>query len=861
MSGLGLLGALPWPALADASEVTRWKWISAPAAWVTFLVVLGALAFTLLVYFREYSPAGRAKRVFLALVRTAALVSVFVLLAELVETTTRQEVRPSWVVVMIDESVSMTLKDRFADRASVDGLSRATGVPSDSVEEHTRLDLVKRALAKDGGEVVRGLVEKNKVKVYTFASRPLPVAEIGSTAGESARPPAGDAGAGEPGGAMGDLPAAIEKIQQIDATGPETAIGDSLNKVVNETRGQHVAGIVLITDGRSNSGVLSPLKVARRLRSRGIPVFTVGVGNPAEPKDIALADLQAAEVVIDGDILPVRCSVKAQGFEGPDGKVELEVVVKLNDKVVKAETVVVQGGGARQEIAVHFKPEEPGEYTLTIETPPRPGELIEDNNRLAQRLRVIDKKIKVLYVDSLPRYEFRYLRWGLIRDKNMEAHTYLISADPEFVQDASPGLSPLGQVPSTREELFQYHVIILGDVDPHDPQMGDERLKIIREFVEDHGGGLLVIAGQHHMPRSYAGTPIESLLPIAIETGEDELSAGSAPIVQDFRPKLTLDGRKHPIMKLENDPEASIALWERRGPYGQGLPGFFWFYRPKERKKTAEILAVHPEAQTTKQEPIPIFAIQVAGAGTTFFSGTDDVWRWRAGVADRYTYRFWGQAIRYLSTGRLLKSKRFSITTDKSVYDLGEKVTIAAEVKDRSMKPATEETQTVFLEGPDGAVERIELTRAPQTPGRYEGSKIAGKVGTYKVWISSGEADREPGTGPRPGAAAPAPPGPAGAGGPDEETPTRVFQVQVPILEKSDPKMDEDLLRQIAKETRGQHFRLAEIAEVPKSVFPIREVSEVRVSERELWDRWWVLCAIVGLLCVEWVLRKWWKML
>jgi hypothetical protein len=382
---------------------------------------------------------------------------------------------------------------------------------------------------------------------------------------------------------------------------------------------------------------------------------------------------------------------------------------------------------------------------------------------------------------------------------------------------------------------------VLGDVDPRDPRLGEERLKLMREFVEDFGGGLLVIAGQHFMPRAYAGTPIEPLLPVAIDTAEDELGDGGRPIVEDFRPKLTLDGRRHPIMQLENDPERNLELWEARGQFATGLPGFFWFYRPKERRRTAEVLAVHPEAQTTKQEPVPIFAIQAAGAGTTFFSGTDDVWRWRAGVGDRYTYRMWGQAIRYLSTGRLLKSKRFAISTDKAVYDLGEKVVVTAEVNDRNMKPATDETQTVFVEGPDGTVEKMELGRPPDTQGRYEGARTAAKVGTYRAWIASGPNPEKP--------------------EPGEELATRVFQVQVPVLEKADPKMDEELLKKMAAATGGQHFRLGDAAKLPSAVGTIREVTEVRVSERDLWDRWWVVCALVALLTLEWLLRKRWKML
>ncbi|HVY61081.1 MAG TPA: VWA domain-containing protein [Planctomycetota bacterium] len=830
---------LPALLAQQTTDTTTFKWLAAPPAWVTFLVVLATAAFVAFVYAREASPAGRAKRGFLAVLRALAILGVFAVLADLVAQTNRQEVRPSWVVVMIDDSVSMTLKDRFADRAAVDSLAAATGVPASGVEDLTRLDLVKKAMSRDDWAIVRGLAEKNKLKVYSFSSKPMPVAEVSSAdAAEKTGPSAGaSTGASTATGAEGGLRGAMAKVGAMDATGPETAIGDSLNKVINETRGQHVAGIVLITDGRSNSGALPPLKVARRLKSRGIPLYTIGVGNPDEPKDIALSDLQCPEVVISTDQLPIKASVKSQGFEG-----DTELIVRLDDEVVKSETISLQGKGARQDISVRIKPDKPGEYTLSLEIPPKPGELIQDNNRLSQRIRVIDKRIKVLYVDWRARYEFRFLRWGLIRDKNMEAHTYLIDADPEFVQDATPGLTPLNDVPKTREELFQYHVIVLGDIDPHDPHMGDERMKLIREFVEDYGGGLLVISGQHFMPRAYAGTPLEGLLPVVIDPGDEDLGSSQRPITEEFHPKLTLDGRRNPTMQLENDPQANIDLWDGRGQYAQGLPGFFWYYTPKEKKRTAEVLAVHPERQTSKQEPVPIFAIQTVGAGTCFYSATDDVWRWRAGVGDRYTYRLWGQAIRYLSTGRLLKSKRFSITTDKPVYDLGEKVVIAAEVNDRSMKPATDETQSVFLQGPDGgAPERIELARPPQLQGRYEGSRLATKVGTYKLWIASGPNPEHPDAG--------------------EELATRVFQVQVPVLEKSDPKMDEELLKKMAQSTGGQHFRLGEIDRLPKAVGTIREVSEVRVSEREMWDRWWVLCGLVGVLAMEWLLRKAWKML
>jgi hypothetical protein len=817
--------------LAATDETVGFRWLSAPPAWATFLIVLGVFGFAIVAYLLEHTPAGRGRRALFAALRAAAILGVALVLFEPVETRTREEVRDSFAIVMIDESLSMSFADRFSTREPAERLARAVDLEPSQVEDRPRIELVRRALAHSENAALRGLAAKNRVKVYTFSSRPRPIAEIereGTAKAGSAPGASTGAGAGAVAG-----PGAF--LDRIEASGAETAIGDSLNRVMNEMRGQHVAGIVLITDGRHNAGAEPPLRVARRLKQRGIPLFTVGVGNPEEPKDIAVTDLQAPDVVIVGDVMPVKLTVKSQGFEGEEARAD--VIARLDDEIVRSEPIALQGKGRPQEVGIRVKAERAGEYALSVEIPPRPGEQFANNNKTPpKRIRVIDKRIKVLYVESLPRWEFRYLRWGLVRDKNMEAQTYQISADPEFVQDSSPGVPPLTGIPSTREELFQYHVIAIGDVDPQD--LGEERMKLIREFVED-GGGLLLIAGRQFMPRAYAGTPLEPLIPVKVESTDDFFGAGR-PIRESFRPKLTADGRRHPIMQLENDPEENAALWEGRGDYAPGLPGFYWHYRARERKKSAEVLATHPDALTSKQEPSPVFALQPAGAGTVFFSATDEVWRWRAGVGDRYAYRFWGQVMRYLSTGRLLRSKRFSITTDKSIYDLGEKVRIMADVADRNMKPLEEETQAAYIQGPDGQVEKIELARPPGTLGRYEATRAASKVGSWKVWIAGGPNPERP--------------------EPGEELDIRNFEVQVPVLEMADPKMDEELLRKLAAATGGKYFALDEIADLPEAVGTIREVSEVRIAERELWDRWWVIVAVVALLTTEWVLRKRWKM-
>jgi Ca-activated chloride channel homolog len=68
---------------------------------------------------------------------------------------------------------------------------------------------------------------------------------------------------------------------EIGAAGKSTAIGDALGISVKRLADiESVSNlIILLTDGRSNSGSLSPEAAAQAAKSRGIKVYTIGVGS------------------------------------------------------------------------------------------------------------------------------------------------------------------------------------------------------------------------------------------------------------------------------------------------------------------------------------------------------------------------------------------------------------------------------------------------------------------------------------------------------------------------------------------------------------------------------------------------------
>lgn len=65
---------------------------------------------------------------------------------------------------------------------------------------------------------------------------------------------------------------------------------------------------------------------------------------------------------------------------------------------------------------VIWKPKENGDYTLALDIPKHAEELIADNNRLSTPIAIREEKLRVLVVESIPRWEYRYLRNALSRD-------------------------------------------------------------------------------------------------------------------------------------------------------------------------------------------------------------------------------------------------------------------------------------------------------------------------------------------------------------------------------------------------------------------------------------------------------------
>ncbi len=821
------------------------RWLRLPPAWVVVLVILPlVVAFVVFFYRRENPAVGTGPRGSdsagwrwgLGILRVLVLLAVLAMLAQPVQRRTTYETRDSSLLVLLDDSLSMEIVDRYSRREIPEKLAELFGTTTEFIESTSRYDLIRRLLDDENLGFLKKLREKGKVIVSTFAKS---VEEKGRLRRSRDDDGDGDEGRGARAAPDGSADALLPPYDEVrnDSRVQETRIAEGLRDAVSSVIGsgfgadeEIVSGVVLVSDGQENSGSASAGEVARRLRGKGTHVYTVGIGNPDEPKDLRIVNVDVNEIVLVDDHVPFVVSVVAEGFDGE--RVPISIFLKIESQTVKEKSISLDGDGTRQTVQLDYRPRKPGEFTATVEIDKLGGEVFYDNNSMSKTIRVLDEKIKVLYAENLPRYEYRYLKNSLIRDSTMESHVWLFSADPEFVQESSHSVPSLRSFPRKRAELFRYHVIILGDVDPDD--LGEDVMGILKDFVFE-GGGLVFISGRNANPSRYLHTDLFAALPVRVTEAERFGVVSQRPVTDSFKVELTPEGKELPVMRLSNDRDQNVFLWEHEGErLFEGLPSFYSFVRAEKEKPGAVVLARHPrEVDPIQRQRRVIFAYMNYGKGRSFFSAVDNTWRWRAGVGNKYFGRFWGQVVRFTATGRLFgKTPRRSVTTDKSVYNIGETVKIDARVFDVNMKPSTEKSVTLYYQsqGREGeSPEKVDLVlNEIKGQGAYEGAMTAFQRGRHDIWLGS-ETER---------------------------LAFRFFTVEIPVLESRDPKLNRTSLEKIALASGGQYHDFYDVMRAVDKVQGVTRAPEGLVENDDLWDEWWVVLLFTALISVEWILRK-----
>ena len=828
-----------------------WDWIL-PLA-VLFLLIWN----TVVMVRRDCEELGGKRAAALITLRTLALFGLFIVYLQPQWRSTREVTDQSQVFVLVDTSQSMR-------RADVALPSSGDSKQSNQLKtlKESRLQRVVRSLEE--GDLLEEFRKVHDVFVYRFDEDEAPLAVASLPWIDPTLPEV-----------VGDDPLSSDTRQRkatskkaiaskdwseaLRATGGDTRLGDALEKLRIRGRGVPLAGVVVLSDGVQTAG--SDLAVAAdALREAKIPVFPIGLGEPQPPAELMLVDFAAPARAYPHDPLEVTAYIRSRGLEGRRATLRLRqiatenAVAETSEPLFEDQLEILLGRdeGEILPVTMEIKPlEAPGRYMYEWDLSLR-GEALKSEgstdkeNTIGRRRRfqieVEGKPTRVLLVAGGPSREYQFLRNLLKRDtKHIQLDVLLQSR----LKDGFDDPDYLAAFPD-REALASYDVVIA--MDPEWDRLGPQVTDAIEEWVADQAGGLILVPGivnAGSLIQDWSHAPeyqsLRDLFPVVFEDefemfDDDGQEAGRVRSVQ-----FTRDGRDAAFLQLDDSPLASQQVWEEfDGVYGP---------RPVKGKKFgATVYARYDDelAESLGQEPIYI-AGQFYGKGRVFYQASGEMWRLRRLDAALFE-KWYTHLIRHVSAGRLHRgSPRGDVLLiEKEMYRVGDTIPIVAQLKDASRQPyqADEVTLYIFSAADPTKGQPLTLLADPARKGAFRGEWTAGEPDAYRLELAVPESDYEP--------------------------LSRTVKVRTSDRERVRPEQDRPALQQLATTTGGRYFTSVEAARGMTGEPPLAGalVDETRVTpvQGDIDKVWkaqfsrWMLIGICGVLCLEWLLRRFFRL-
>lgn len=802
------------------------EWHHHPPAWMLFCCALAVATWVAMVYRREGTSPRR--RILLAVNRCALVGLVVVLACGPALVLQRNRIESSHVAIVLDTSQSMATRDFYQDEPLARAMAQAVGIEdSAALARRSRFDLVVSSLLRDDGAPLGRLLERNAIQLHSFAGGVEAVGRVSSS---------------------DRLPGFIDLFAKIQPDGTRTDLAGALRTIVEKAEGGRLAAVILATDGQATEST-SLQDALDAARGRQIPVFALRVGSPRPAWDIVVGPVRAESQVFADDLVSIEVELSGRGLT-KSVTVPVHLIDERTNTLVATKQIVLDPAHPKQTTELSAKPPGAGRILYRVEVPALPGEHTADNNMQRTEVTVRDDRIHVLYIEGYPRYEYRYLKNALQREKTIELSVLLLEADEQFIQE---GTEPIRRFPETPEELGRYDVVLFGDADPRGGWLSRAQMNMLLDFVGNLGGGFGLIAGERSAPRRYLGTPLARLLPIRIDP--KFLGRYDAPLTTGFHPRLTPEGRRSRLFRLTPTVDGPHSATDNEPSLFETLPELFWFARTLGPKPGATVLVEHPARQVdvgllAGSPQMPMLVVGRYGAGKILFQATDDTWRWRRGDGELLHDAYWVQLTRELMrTGPGARDRRLSIRTDRRVYTYGMPVQTQVEVFDSELLAAHPETLELIvteLRGVD--VDRHaagEMRRSPSlfVVGRFDCHRLASRSrvfeGTYVPPHSGSFAITIGSAQPRLG----------------EQPMSAHVRVERPNLEFRRPEADHAMLERIAAATGGSVIDLDQL----EAVFSTIRDRSVRIPDdvvEPLWDTKLALSLFVLLVSVEWILRK-----
>ncbi len=611
---------------------------------IVILLVVLAVSAALYFYRVTIPPVPRAKKILLTTLRACSLAIILLLLCEPLLRLVTNSSRPPVLAVLVDISKSMAMRDNLGRRDSV--LSQIVA----EVENMTTL-------------------EDENLRFYAFGNDVRPLQD--------------------------------KALDSLSLYADGTDISAALQHLRGQKEQLNIRAALLFTDGSYNMGQ-NPLYEAGEL---GLPLYTVGIGDSSEQRDLVLTRVATNELVYNDTEVPVDVTLKSAGLGGE----RVEVVLSSGGKDLDRKQIVLQSGVREYPVQLAYTPEGEGVTRYTVRATSLKDELTSDNNRKVFFARILKSKLRVLIVAGGPSPDVSALKQTLHEEKNFAVQSLTHNSGGSFYE---------GQL--SRQLLDSTDCVVLVGF----PTAGVPAAAINSLVSAISSAKIPVMFVDGKNIDASALRPLIPLLPLAgmTATGNEQLVF--------FEPASAQ--KNHPIFgSVPSD------AWEKLPPI---------FRKQVSYRTKAEAVVLGTVRVFTEVTNEPLIALRSVNGQKSLAILGYGIWRWRlmaqgSQSTERAFSSLLSNAIRWLTTRE--ESKPVKVVTTKTLYTQGEPVELLGQVYDASRNPVENARLSVTVKRD---AEEFETVLRPTGNGRYEGVFEGLAAGDYTLRASAGVDGQQLGT-------------------------------------------------------------------------------------------------------------------
>ena len=587
-----------------------------------------------------------------------------------------------------------------------------------------------------------------------------------------------------------------------------TSIADSLLVILAEARFNPLAAVVLSSDGADTAGGLGADELAE-IAAFGVPVHTIGVGRSRIPEDVELADVTVPDRALPGSTVSARVTIQ---HDAPG-----DVNVKVYDGDDLLQLVPVELGADTSSttawIEVDLDAAGPHQLSFSVDGDATEQEL--RNNSRSTLIDVANQQYRVLYYEGEPRWEYKFMRRAVGNDEDLGIATLLRVSPNKFYRQGidTPQQLEAG-FPTSRDELFVYDALIIGSVEA--ASLSVEQQEMIRDFVSERGGSLLMLAGPNGLGNGGWGqSAIADVLPARLPaTSTDSFRRTKASVL------LTPQGASDQMLRFAADADDNRAAW---GELPQVAD-----YQLTGSLKPAAITLLNVDTEVGQ---IPLLMTQPFGRGHAYILASGGTWRWQMSmpVEDQKHETFWRQVLRGLVASA---PENISLVADGSAGNAD--ISLRAEFRDDAFRPVDDIAVTAVASHVSGESYSIAMQPGVDESGVFVGKLTPPQSGT---WYFEAVAERN--------------------GEPIAVSRTSILH-ESGQAEHFGFRKNAGLLQRLSESTGGQYFEADDLSALPE----LLRYSSSGITETEyraIWDAPAIFLLLLLLKGSEWMLRRRWS--